>query len=160
MSYQMQQVTDMILEYMGKNGNIRHSPYPVLPLASERNNLRRWISEELDELADADVLSDINERIDAFMDIAFLAFQGMLASGVDPGAAMMEVCRSNLTRFRAGDSRDSRGKHIKSPLSEPPDINRVFAESAEKFFGTAPQQRAESWEKECTGQLSRRERSC
>lgn len=55
-----------------------------------------WIDEELDELIDA---QDITEQADAYLDIIYFALGGLVELGIEPSAIFDMVQRANMAKL-------------------------------------------------------------
>lgn len=80
-------------------------------------NLRiNLISEEFDELKDAEEANDLVEVADALTDLLYVIYGYGLAYGIDLDACFEEVHSSNMSKFPGGVVyRNSAGKIIKPP---------------------------------------------
>lgn len=96
------------------------------------NNIR-WlryelIEEELEELDDALLDSDIVEVADALTDLLYVVYGAGHAFGIDLDACFAEVHRSNMSKLDAQGQilRRDDGKVLKSDLYSPPDLKPIL----------------------------------
>ena len=84
----------------------------------------RWrlLTEELQELADAEAVGDIEKIADGIADCIYVLAGTAVVYGVPLDAVLAEVHRSNMTKSNTPDE----GKLVKGPDYEPPDIAGVL----------------------------------
>jgi predicted HAD superfamily Cof-like phosphohydrolase len=94
-------------------------------LAPEVHNWFRHglLLSETRELNDAIGAGDLVGLADALGDIVYVVYGTALANGIDLGAVLAEIHRSNMTKSAPAEPG---GKAIKGPGYQPPDIERVL----------------------------------
>jgi len=100
---------------------------PELPDVSERTLRMKLITEEFNELCDAEQDNDIVEIADALADIIYIALGTAVAYGIPLDTIFDEVHRSNMAKFVDGKViRREDGKVQKPEGWSPPDIKSIL----------------------------------
>ncbi len=97
---------------------------------SKRRALRlELITEELQELLDAEAANDIVEVADALSDLSYVIAGMALEYGIDLDACVAEVHRSNMSKLGADGKPIYRedGKVLKGPGSFKPNLRAILA---------------------------------
>jgi hypothetical protein len=135
----------LVREFHEKYGHYIHNKkfdgdkYPLFPrdLVVLREKL---ITEEAREFHDSsyemyDVLDNIPVNIigiaDALADILYVVFGAALTYGIPIDKVFEEVHRSNMTKSMDKDEKSIRGKTLKGPNYDPPNIVKVLREDAQ-----------------------------
>lgn len=119
--------TDFVREFHEAFGTpVGDRPALISP---DRASLRRaLIAEELDELAEAQLMGDLVAIADALGDLAYVVYGAAIEYGIDLDAVVAEIHRSNMTKL--GDDGKpiyrADGKVLKGPHYEPPSLARVL----------------------------------
>lgn len=84
----------------------------------------RWdlLTEEMEELGDADAAGDIVKFADAIADVVYVLVGTAVVHGIPFDAVFAEVHRSNMTKHNT----PAEAKLVKGPDYEPPDIAGVL----------------------------------
>ena len=101
-----------------------HAQLPDKKIEALRYEL---IREELAEFKDALDNQDLVEAADALTDLLYVVYGAGLAFGIDLDKCFAEVHRSNMTKLDENGKvlRREDGKVMKSPLFEPPQLERI-----------------------------------
>ena len=107
---------------------------PELPDVSERTLRIKLITEEFNELCDAEEANDIVEVADALADIIYIACGTAVSYGIPLDDVFAEVHRSNMSKLVGGKViRREDGKIQKPEGWTAPDIKGVLNKSHEEY---------------------------
>jgi predicted HAD superfamily Cof-like phosphohydrolase len=107
---------------------------PEFPDREERILRRKLITEEFDELTDAEFANDLVEVADALADIIYIACGTAVSYGIPLDDVFAEVHRSNMAKLVDGKViRREDGKIQKPADWTPPDIRSVLKKSLEEY---------------------------
>jgi len=107
---------------------------PEFPDREERILRRKLITEEFDELTDAEFANDLVEVADALADIIYIACGTAVSYGIPLDNVFAEVHRSNMAKLVDGKViRREDGKIQKPGGWTPPDIKSVLEKSHEEY---------------------------
>jgi predicted HAD superfamily Cof-like phosphohydrolase len=107
---------------------------PELPDVSERTLRMKLITEEFNELCDAEQDNDIVEIADALADIIYIALGTAVSYGIPLDKVFEEVHRSNMAKLVDGKVlRRADGKVQKPEGWSPPDIAGVLKKSHDEI---------------------------
>ena len=108
---------------------------PSFPNTSERTLRMKLITEEFNELCDAEENNDLTEVADALADIIYIACGTAVSYGIPLDKVFAEVHRSNMAKLVDGKPiyRED-GKVMKPEGWTPPDIEGVLKKSHEDFI--------------------------
>ena len=108
---------------------------PELPDVSERTLRMKLITEEFNELCDAEQANDIVEVADAIADIIYIACGTAVSYGIPLDDVFAEVHRSNMAKLVDGKViRRADGKVQKPEGWTAPDIKSVLEKSHLKYI--------------------------
>ena len=108
---------------------------PELPNVSERTLRMKLITEEFNELCDAEEANDIAEIADALADIIYIACGTAVSYGIPLDDVFAEVHRSNMAKLVDGKViRREDGKVQKPEGWTSPDIKGVLDKAQEKYL--------------------------
>lgn len=94
------------------------------------------IQEEVNELQEATNQRDLVEVADALADIVYLCYGAALVYGITLDEVLKEVHRSNMTKLDNGRPvYNERGKVVKGPNYEPPDIQGILDDQSRRVLG-------------------------
>jgi predicted HAD superfamily Cof-like phosphohydrolase len=101
---------------------------PEFPTEELRTLRLDLISEERNELLDAEVRKDIVAVADALSDLLYVVYGTGLVYGIDLDKTFNEVHRSNMSKLGADGKPIYRedGKVLKGPNYTPPDLKKVL----------------------------------
>ena len=103
---------------------------PELPDVSERTLRMKLITEEFNELCDAEEANDLVEIADALADIIYIVCGTAVSYGIPLDDIFEEVHASNMAKLVDGKViRRADGKIQKPEGWEPPDIERILKDS-------------------------------
>ena len=112
----------------------RVGEYPELPDVSERTLRMKLITEEFNELCDAEEANDIIEIADALADIIYIACGTAVSYGIPLDDVFAEVHRSNMAKLVDGKViRREDGKVQKPEGWTAPDIKGVLDKAHIKY---------------------------
>ena len=112
----------------------RIGEYPELPDISERTLRMKLITEEFNELCDAEEANDIVEIADALADIIYIACGTAVSYGIPLDHVFAEVHRSNMAKLVDGKViRRADGKVQKPENWTAPDIEGVLKKSRDEY---------------------------
>jgi predicted HAD superfamily Cof-like phosphohydrolase len=108
---------------------------PELPDVSERTLRMKLITEEFNELCDAEEANDLVEVADAIADIIYIACGTAVSYGIPLDDVFAEVHRSNMAKLVNGKViRREDGKVQKPEGWTAPDIKSVLEKSHEEYI--------------------------
>lgn len=103
---------------------------PEFPDVSERTLRMKLITEEFNELCDAEKANDLVEVADALADIIYIACGTAVSYGIPLDDVFTEVHRSNMAKLVDGKViRREDGKIQKPTDWSPPDVERILKDS-------------------------------
>lgn len=118
----MSQTLEQMLREFHASKRIHDGLMPSEPTAWIPDWVRtlRWklLTEEMEELGDADAAGDIVGFADAIADCIYVLAGTAVVHGIPLDAVLAEVHRSNMTKHNTPDE----AKLVKGPDYEPPDI--------------------------------------
>jgi predicted HAD superfamily Cof-like phosphohydrolase len=113
----------------------RVGEYPELPDREERILRRKLITEEFNELTDAEYANDLVEVADALADIIYIACGTAVSYGIPLDDVFAEVHRSNMAKLVDGKViRREDGKVQKPEGWTAPDIRSVLDKAHTKYI--------------------------
>jgi len=118
--------TDLVTEFhVVFNHLIRSTPILDIPERQLRVDL---IVEECQEYVDAEKEGDLTAMADAMGDIIYVVYGAALAHGIDLGAVLLEIQKSNLSKLDVDGKPILRsdGKILKGPNYRKPDLRKVL----------------------------------
>jgi predicted HAD superfamily Cof-like phosphohydrolase len=108
---------------------------PELPDREERILRRNLITEEFNELTDAEYANDLVEIADALADIIYIACGTAVSYGIPLDDVFAEVHRSNMAKLVNGKViRREDGKVQKPAEWTPPDIRSILDKANTKYI--------------------------
>lgn len=132
----------MVKEFHEKYGHyINTKPfngdkYPCFPrelvilreklITEEAKEFSEWSYENYDILDNIPI--NIIEIADALADLLYVVFGAAIAYGIPIDKVFAEVHRSNMTKSMEKDTKSIKGKTIKGPNYEPPNIRKILLE--------------------------------
>lgn len=132
----------MVLEFHQKYGHFSQPPVPtgVLPPEEVVELREKLIREESEEFSLAsnkiemiradrepfDIAPHQVEIADALADLLYVVFGAAIAYGLPIEEIFTEVHRSNMTKSMLKDEKSIKGKTIKGPDWEPPNIKKIL----------------------------------
>lgn len=116
----------MLAEFHDKYRHHSGSNIPTIP----PNNVKelRWklIEEEAQELVDAIKNDNMVEIADGIADLCYVAIGCAIAYFIPIDDIFAEVHRSNMTKSMLKDEKSIKGKTVKGPNFEPPNIRTIL----------------------------------
>ena len=107
---------------------------PELPNVSERTLRMKLITEEFNELCDAEEANDLVEVADALADIIYIACGTAVSYGIPLDDVFAEVHRSNMAKLVDGKVIRREDGKIQKPASwTPPDVAGVLEKSHQEY---------------------------
>jgi predicted HAD superfamily Cof-like phosphohydrolase len=136
----------MVLEFHKKYGHYIHNKkfdgdkYQSFPseivclreklITEEAKEFKDWSYENYDTLDNIPV--NIIEIADALADLLYVVFGAAIAYGIPIDEVFKEVHRSNMTKSMLKDEKSIKGKTIKGPNYEPPNIRKILEQEMSK----------------------------